>query len=106
MGAVVNNPSGIDMARWAWQERAACNAAPMVDQLGFTSPAAAGRGGKGRKARLRDLSKRYCDKCPVLAECYAWAQADEYFIGIAAARQWTQEQRYAQQHARQETQYG
>lgn len=94
------NPESIDNKRWAWQKRAACNGAPVTDQIAFTTSGAAGRSGIAESPRVKDLSKRYCDVCPVLAECFAWADADEYFVGVAAARAWTQEYRYTQHEER------
>lgn len=93
MGSILPNPESIDNTRWDWQKRAACNGAPAVDQHTFTGDSLPfGR----NKARVRDLSTRYCNNCPVLAECYAWAESDETFIGVAAARMWTREDRERQ----------
>lgn len=61
---------------WAWHQRAACNRAPEADQEAFTGHAPT-------KDIAQDIARRYCDRCPVKAQCYAWAYSEHLFAGIA-----------------------
>lgn len=82
-------------ADWAWHDRAACSATTEQEAHAMVSP-----GTGNMTARDREIIEKYCDACPVKAQCSAWAVGEEYFIGIAGGRRWTGEQRKAQVQAR------
>lgn len=84
-----------DPAAWAWHDRAACNGAPERDAHTMVSP-----GGGNTDAHDRKMIEQYCDACPVLAQCAAWAVREVDFVGIAGGRRWTGEHRKAQVQAR------
>lgn len=65
---------------WFWQDRAACKDAPEEDKHAFTSIP--------RRVVTDDLVERYCDRCPVVAQCADWAERDRPFVGVAGGRAW------------------
>jgi len=75
---------------WSWQAQAACAGAPEDDQQTFTCPPFM-RNERGATAKTMSLiaaaaaevTTKYCGRCPVRDECYAWAKGDRYFVGIA-----------------------
>ena len=56
--------------------RGACRDAPERDKAQFTSSFPL-------RVEARNLAHRYCHKCPILADCYAWATEERYFSGVA-----------------------
>lgn len=66
-----------------WQEAAACANSPEVDKAQLT--------GYPSREVARDLKQRYCNHCPVIAQCLTWAQNDYAFSGIAGGKLFTGE---------------
>lgn len=64
--------------RWnfAWHEDAACRDAGGASFL-------------GAGAEVRTLHDGYCSRCPVMRQCYRWAEQDKDFEGVAGGVLWT-----------------
>lgn len=84
-----------DPGDWSWHDDAACAKASDADAHAMVSPSPGGGDSIGKH-----LIRKYCDKCPVAAECRRWAEREESFLGVAGAHRWTSEDRAAQQQAR------
>lgn len=79
-----------------WQDDAACNRADLYETAEFTSPA---NGPHQLSTRARDLAAKYCNHCPVIAQCAKWAEEDVEFRGVAAGRAYGEQYRTAQRQA-------
>lgn len=60
-----------------WQDEAACSPPTVMEIdreafVSFPSPSVA-----------KDLKSRFCDRCPVVAQCRDWAMTDLAFSGVA-----------------------
>lgn len=61
-----------------WQELAACRKVPL-DKNPFEAP---------NVRAAHQVAAKYCQDCPVMAECVRWAKADRY-VGVAGGRLWS-----------------
>jgi hypothetical protein len=69
-------PAGARSWPTDWHDDAACRTVHDSRFLGHTADA-------------RELRREYCAHCPVISQCWHWAEADTGFEGVAADALWT-----------------
>jgi hypothetical protein len=65
-----------------WQDRAACADSPEMDKAEFTASFP-------MRNEAKRLAQRYCHNCPVITNCFNWANQETYFSGVAGGAMFT-----------------